>query len=127
MATKSQLANAAMKSAKTIIGSRSAFAQTSLDHLMRSCMRLGFMLVIGATSIQAQTLASSEGTKENSLTVRKNTPNTLRRIELKCITGETYTLKTGETRPVYMSPSGKRYVETAKGGKYYPKKLNTDL
>lgn len=123
--TSQQFALQTVKTIESSARSRYALRWTDCKRLAALVIALGYgCLLQGLTPLAAQTVSGVTIGDKNSLTVRKNTPNTLKKRELKCITGETYTLKTGETRPVYMSPSGKRYVLTANGSKYYPKRLN---
>jgi hypothetical protein len=83
MATKAQLAKAALKSAALISKSNDAFKPSKIDHLLRSCARLGFTLLITATSIQAQTLALTEGYSDPTpLTSVRKTPTPRQTLQI---------------------------------------------
>ena len=78
-------------------------------------MGFGFLL-LNLSPVAAQTL---DGVKKVP-TTHKTSP----KIELKGITGDYYTLKTGEVLAIYVSPQGKQFVIRPNGRKYYPKSLN---
>lgn len=128
MASKATLTKNALKSAKEIMSSRSAFAPTYLDRLVRSCAKLGILLVISGNSVMAQDMASvaEKPAPDKAVTAQR----TMRPSEaagkrvLVGHTGKTYKLRSGQEVPVWVSPNGKFFIVRPSGKRAYPKSLN---
>jgi uncharacterized membrane protein len=119
MASKSQLEKAAAKTAEAI---KSQSLQVSAwENLRETCKRIGITLSLVALgcSVSAQNLAMVD----NSTQAAQMRP----KVVLRGITGETFTLKSGQTCEVWMHTDGRKYVLRANGRKYFPKRLNRSL
>lgn len=119
MASKKQLEKAAAKTADAI---KSQSLQVSAwENLRETCKRIGITLSLVALgcSVSAQNLAMVDNNTQTAQMRPK--------VVLRGITGETFTLKNGQTCEVWTHTDGRKYVLRANGRKYFPKRLNRSL
>lgn len=128
MASKAILAKNALKSAQEIIKSRSAFAPTCLERLVRSCAKLGSLLVISGNSVMAQDMASvTEKAAPEKVVASQRTMRPSEAAGKRVLyghTGKTYKLRSGQIVPVWVSPDGRFFIVRPSGKRAYPNSLN---
>lgn len=113
MAAQKQLEKSAAKAAAAIKGQ--AIQSSAWANLMDTTKKMGLALSLAALGCSC-TVSHADKRPQTSL-IKPH-------IELKGITGDYYTMNTGEVSPVFVSPQGKYFVMRPNGRKYYPKKLN---
>lgn len=118
--TTQQFALSTLKSIEATAQTRDAFKYGRVKRLAKSLIAMGYAFLLHDLSpVAAQTLAVANPVQKEVVRA-SNKP----KIVLRGITGQYYTMKSGIRREVFVSPTGRKFVFTASGKKYYPKSLN---
>lgn len=118
--TKQNFAIQALKSIEATSRTRDSFKYNRVKTLVKAVRGLGFaFLLFDLSPVAAQVVEMVDNTTQTT----QNRP----KVVLRGITGETFTLKTGEVCEVWTHTDGRKYVVRANGRKYFPKRLNRDL
>lgn len=118
--SKQKLAIATFKSIEATSRTRDSFKYGRVKTLVKAIRGLGFaFLLFDLSPMAAQVVAMVDNTPQTSQMRSK--------VVLRGITGETFTLKSGQTCEVLIHTDGRKYILRPNGRKYFPKRLNRNL